>query len=64
MKTSLQARHTWVNEITPMGLSHLSQESGMRMRTSGGIRLIGASLFFKDRIRRRTSKASCSRTSI
>ena len=36
----------------------------MRVRTSGGIRLIGASLFFSDRTRRRNSKASRSRIPI
>jgi hypothetical protein len=64
MNTSLQSRHTWVSVIMYWSLSQcLSQKSGMRARISGGIRLTGASLFLRDRIRRRISKTSCSRTS-
>ena len=61
VKISLQARHTWVSAIVSSSLTSLFHESGMRMRTSGGILLIGASLLLQDRIRRRTSEASCSR---
>jgi len=62
MKISLQVRHTWVNAIKASSPS-TPKESRMRVRTSGGIWLIGASLFFKDRARRRTSKRFRSRPS-
>jgi len=64
MNISLQARHTWVNAIKSASLQPVYQKSGMRVRTSGGIRLIGESLFFSDRTMRTTSKASRSRLSI
>ena len=63
MKFSLQVRHTWVSAMTSLRLQSVPQESGRRVRTSGGIRLIGASPFFKDQTRRRISQASRSRTS-
>ena len=62
VKSSLQTLHTWVNAIVARSLTSLFQKSGMITRISGGILLIGASLFLQERIRRRTSTASCSRT--
>ena len=53
MNTPLQARQTWVNVITSRSQARSSsgkplyRKSGMRVRTSGGIRLIGASLFLR-----------------
>jgi len=61
VKIALQARHTRVSAIVARSLTSLLQKSGMRERTSGGMRFIGAKPFFRDLIRRRTSKASCSR---
>ena len=61
VKIALQARHTRVTAIVAWSLIAVLQKSGMRERTSGGMRLIGAKPFFRDLIRRRTSKASCSR---
>ena len=63
MNTCLQARQTWVRAIRSRSLWAVSEKSGMVARTSGGILLIGARLFLQDRIRRRTSKMSCSRVS-
>ena len=61
MNACLQARHTWVSAIKPRSSRAVSQKSGIRVRTSGGTRLIGARLFLQDRIRRRISSVSCSR---
>ena len=63
MNTSLQVLHTWVNAIMALSLLRPLQKSGMRERTSGGTRLIGASLFLQDRTKWRISKASRSRAS-
>ena len=63
MKTSLQARHTWVNAIVPPSLWRLPRKSGMVPRISGGTRLIGANPFFQDRSRVIISEMSCSRIS-
>jgi hypothetical protein len=64
MNACLQARQTWVRAIRSRSLWAVSQKSGMIVRTSGGTPLIGARLFLQNRMRRRTSKASCSRASI
>ena len=63
MKTSLQAWHTWVSVTKFRSLPPMSQKFGRRVRISGGIWLIGATLFLQDRTRWRISKASCSRAS-
>src|ERR1700753_1496380 len=60
MSISLHRRHTWVDQIRSRSVSSVSKWFGMREKTSGGIRLIGARKFFTDRTRWRTSDASCS----
>ena len=63
MKIVLQPRHTWVNVIRSRLMSYSSQWFGMRERTSGGIRFMGANEFFTDLTRLSTSSASCTRMS-
>lgn len=47
--TSLQARQTWVRDITHSHGLRAPQKSATRAKISGGSRLIGAILFFQDR---------------
>ena len=63
VKIVLQPRHTWVNMIRFLSALYSSEWSGMRERTSEGIRFMGANEFFTDRAKLSTSNAPRSKMS-